>query len=151
VKWLCNRYAATGVAVVTGLLLAMFDVFQADSIAQGLRTGGKGAITLWPLFGATNQLLAGLALLVATVWLYRKRKPVWLTALPMVFMLAMTGAGLVMQVRQFLGSGNRLLFAVGLVILALEAWMVVEAAGFVLRLRRVHHAGGELPEMAESA
>ena len=51
--------------------------------------GGKGGMILWPMFGATNQLLGGLAFLVIGFYLWRRNKPVWFLALPMLFMLIM--------------------------------------------------------------
>ncbi len=155
-KPLMNMYIATGVAVLSGFLLAMFDVFQADSIREGLKVGGKGAINLWPLFGATNQLLAGLALLVATVWLYRKQKPIWITGLPMVFMLFMTGYGLIELLKSFASSGdgggmkNPMLFFIGVVILVLEIWMIIEAFNYIRKLRELKLSGRALPELVES-
>ena len=47
----------------------------------------------WPLFGASNQLLAALTLLGITVWLWRTRRQAWVwlvTGLPTVFMYAMS-------------------------------------------------------------
>ncbi len=151
-----NIFLATGIAVVSGLLLAMFDVLNADTIAEGLKTGGAGAITLWPLFGATNQLLAGLALLVATVWLYRRNKPVWITGLPMIFMLAMTGWGLVSQLAGLFNPPegqprDLLLIFIGLAIFILEIWMIVEALVYLMKLRAKRAAGSTLPELVESA
>ncbi|MDZ7607566.1 MAG: carbon starvation protein A [Cyclobacteriaceae bacterium] len=55
---------------------------------------------IWPVFGATNQLLAGLALLVVYVWQKRKGKKVVFIALPMVFMLGMTLWALVQLIYQ---------------------------------------------------
>mgnify|MGYP003720683739 CR=1 FL=1 len=52
---LTNKYLATGTAVVLGAAVAMI-----PAPGQGMGTGG---LILWPLFGATNQLLAGLTLL----------------------------------------------------------------------------------------
>ena len=48
---------------------------------------GKGYLLLWRIFGAANQLLAALALVVATTWLVQRRRPVWYTLLPAAFML----------------------------------------------------------------
>lgn len=124
-----NRYTATAIAVVTAGLLAL-----SDAPRVGLANAGKGGLILWPIFGATNQLLGGLALLVITVWLVRKRVPVWATALPMVFMLAMTGwaiIGLVMQFLSPLQTGDPVkwhLVIIGLLMLILELWIIIEGA-----------------------
>ncbi|MGW8266874.1 MAG: carbon starvation CstA family protein, partial [Longimicrobiales bacterium] len=45
---------------------------------------------VWPVFGATNQLLAGLALLAVTVWLKRTGRTWLFAGIPMVFMVGMT-------------------------------------------------------------
>jgi carbon starvation protein len=44
----------------------------------------------WTIFGASNQLLAGLTLLTLTLWLKRTGRPWWVTGIPAVFMLGMT-------------------------------------------------------------
>ena len=59
-----NRFVATGLAVSTAAVLAL-----SDAPSKGLASAGLGGLILWPIFGATNQLLGGLALLVVTVWL----------------------------------------------------------------------------------
>jgi carbon starvation protein len=48
---------------------------------------GSGYKVLWHIFGSANQLLATLALLVVTCWLISRRRPVWYTLLPMLFMI----------------------------------------------------------------
>ncbi len=94
---------------------------------------GTGGLILWPVFGATNQLLAGLALLVLTVWLVRRGRPPWVTALPMVFMLAMTGWAIVELACSFMGDGGRPgLLVISLGMLGLEVWIVAEAAVLVV-------------------
>ncbi|HCS55673.1 MAG TPA: carbon starvation protein A, partial [Planctomycetaceae bacterium] len=50
---------------------------------------GTGGLILWPLFGATNQLLAGLALMVTFFYLWRRGKKVAFVAIPMCLMLLM--------------------------------------------------------------
>jgi carbon starvation protein len=92
---------------------------------------------VWPLFGATNQLLAGLTLLGLVLWLWRTGKPVvlrWLVAVPMAFMLAMTTSALVLQVTA--PKATVVLQGFGVLLLALSAWIVVEALLEVLRGRR---------------
>ncbi|AKJ64085.1 carbon starvation protein A [Kiritimatiella glycovorans] len=125
VPFLSRKHPATAIAVGTALLLAF---------ANG--GGGTGALILWPLFGAMNQLLAGLALLVMTVYLARERRTIWLTAVPMIFMLVMTGWSMGINLQRFLGDANYLLFAISIITMALEAWMIVEALRVIFEVRR---------------
>jgi carbon starvation protein CstA len=45
---------------------------------------------IWALFGGSNQLLAGVTLLVTTLWLTKMKKPNLFTGIPAIFMLATT-------------------------------------------------------------
>jgi carbon starvation protein len=127
-----NRYLATGVAVVTAGGLALSDVWS-----KGLAAGGTGGMTLWPIFGATNQLLGGLALLVVTAWLVHQRRPVWVTAAPMVFMLAITAWAIVELAREFAAQEDKMhLLGIAAAMLVLEGWIVIEAGLLALRGRR---------------
>jgi carbon starvation protein len=136
-KPLTNRFVATGVAVVTAAALALSDAFNRspDGSIVGLAGAGKGGLTLWPIFGATNQLLGGLALLVITVWLVKQRRPAWVSGIPMVFMLAMTGWAIVELIDWFasdLGGDNPSydrvhLLVVAALMLGFEIWIVIEA------------------------
>ena len=56
---------------------------------------------IWPVFGATNQLLAGLVLLVVGVWLRRTGKKVGFVLGPMVFMNVMTVWALILLLKQY--------------------------------------------------
>ena len=95
-------------------------------------TGKDGA--LWPLFGASNQLLAGLSLVVVTVWLFRGEGRGWIyTAIPMIFVLFTAGLSMAVNLSTYLADGNYLLLVVGSVILALEIWVAFEG---VLAVRR---------------
>ena len=114
---------ATGCAVSLGMAVAMI---PADG--KGYGTGG---LILWPLFGATNQLLAGLAFLVTVFYLWRRSKPILLFALPMLMMLVMPTWALLWQMfnthNGWFLQKNYLLLGFGGVILLLQAWMVIEA------------------------
>lgn len=122
--WLTNTHGATLFAVGTAFLLA---IFPAPGSEWSWATIGKGGLILWPLFGATNQLLAGLAMMVVSFWLLRRGLPTWLSAAPMVFMLLMPAWAFFIDIQRWLAGGSFLLVGVGLVMLAIEAWMIAEA------------------------
>jgi carbon starvation protein len=114
---LANRWSATTFAVVTAAALAF---------ATG--ADGTGAMTLWPLFGSANQLLAALALLVVTIYLKRRGGIRYLvTAIPCLFMLLITNWAMVENELNFVANGDWLLVFIGAVIFALALWMTVEA------------------------
>ncbi len=112
---LSNPWVATTIAVGS-----------AGALAFASGTNGAGALALWPVFGALNQLLAGLALLVVTAWLRSRSRFYWLTLLPALFMLTMTSWALARGLLQYASIGNWLLFFVSAVCLVLELWMIVE-------------------------
>lgn len=136
---LTNRFAATGVAVTTAALLALSDAFKtgADGEMVGLAGAGLGGLILWPIFGATNQLLGGLALLVITVWLVKNKRPFWVSAIPMVFMLSMTGWAITKLMLGFAGAeGKTHLFIISIIMLIFEIWIIIEAVALLLTSKK---------------
>jgi carbon starvation protein len=111
-------------------------------------------MTLWPMFGAVNQLLAALALLLVTVYLRRKGGLKYLVAaLPCVFMLAMTVWAMAINERNFIAAlvadlgeaadpararplQNGFLVVFNSAVLLLALWMTVESAVAFLRRGR---------------
>lgn len=117
-KWkpLTNKYAATGFAVLT-----------AAALAFGTGADGKGALSLWPMFGAVNQVLAALALFVMTVYLSKKKGYKFLvTGIPCLFMLVMTVWSVVINEINFIKAGNTLLVVLNGIILLLALAMIFE-------------------------
>jgi carbon starvation protein len=135
VKSVQNRWVATFIAVSCCALLAL-----------GLDRGA-GGMRLWPLFGTTNQLLAGLSLLILTLFLFRLQRRVWVTAIPMAFLLFMTTWAMVLNLRRFFGESQMLLLMVGGAIFILEIWLLFEA---VAALRRVREARRKQAEVGAS-
>ncbi|NNE00137.1 MAG: hypothetical protein HKN47_22690, partial [Pirellulaceae bacterium] len=90
---------------------------------------GRGGLILWPLFGATNQLLAGLALLVISFFLWRRGIPVWFIAVPMMFMLVVPAWAMLSDLPKWIDADqpNWVAIVIGVSTLVLEAWMLVEA------------------------
>ena len=83
--------------------------------------------TLWPLFGASNQLLAALGLLAITVWLARSRKKTAFVRIPMVFMFAVTLTALGSLLVTHFKAGRWTLFGVALLLLSVAVVLVVQA------------------------
>ena len=131
-----GKYAATALALVLGGALAMI---------SGPKGPGSGGMILWPLFGATNQLLAGMAFMVLVFYLIRKSKPVWFAVGPMVIMLILPAWAMLWKMFNpetgWLGEGKYLLFAFGVLIECLQVWLVVEG------LLALKTARGNYPEL----
>ena len=131
-SWLSHRHGATIFAVlVAGLLAAAPRAGESWSVA----TAGQGGFILWPLFGAMNQLLGGLAFIVILFWMRRRGLPLWFVAVPAFFMLVLPAWALGYQLfhrsleggASWLAKGDWVLAGFGLATLAVEAWMIVEA------------------------
>jgi carbon starvation protein len=126
-RFLGNRYVASLLAVAVIAGFAFHEI------------GGRPAgIALWRLFGTVNQLLAGLALLVVTLYLAQRGKNAWIAGIPMVFMLVSTLVAMVSNLEDFWRTweeGGDVLFVVGAILLALAVWLLIEGAAAFLRLR----------------
>ena len=102
-----------------------FLIVSAAAVMSFIKPGGKGAMLLWPLFGSLNQLLAGLALGVVTIWLFLKGKNILYTFIPMLFILIVTIWAMVENLLLFIKSKEFLLVGISLIILFLTVWLVV--------------------------
>ncbi|ERP90217.1 carbon starvation protein CstA [Marinobacter sp. ES-1] len=125
IKWMAKPVPATLLSVATCLALA-FGAGGAD---------GSGGLLIWPLFGTTNQLLAGLTLLVVTVMLVRRGSPSIFTLAPLVFVLAMTLFALVIQLNGFYQKGDWFLFGLDIVVLIAAILVTLECAAALKRAK----------------
>jgi carbon starvation protein len=129
-RWLENKHAATLFAI---LLAGAIAVIPPDGSAWTWAKLGTGGKILWPLFGATNQLLGGMAFLVILFWLRRRNLPVWFVLVPALFMLVLPATAMLMQLfvgeRAWLTGAQPqpLLGLLALATVALEGWIIVEA------------------------
>ena len=127
---LSGKHASTLVAIV---LAGVISAMPAPGADWELANLGKGGLFLWPIFGATNQLLGGIAFLVILFWMVRRNLPLGFVVVPAVFMLVLPAVAMGMQL--FSGPAawltgdkpNYLLAGVALATLVLEAWIIVEA------------------------
>lgn len=122
-KPLTDKYVATAIAVGLGGLLAMMPA----AAGQPAGTGGR---ILWPLFGTINQLLAGLALMVVVLHLWRRGMRIAFAAIPMIIMLVLPVWALGYEVLRpetgFLAKRDYLLLSGSLAVMGLQLWMIVE-------------------------
>ena len=97
-------------------------------------------MVLWIVFGTVNQLLAGLALLVITVYLYKRSAPVIYTLIPMVFVLIMTAWAMIKKLTGFVAdfSGNNVtLFFVAVIAFIFELGIIGYGISVIARQKRV--------------
>ncbi len=102
-------------------------------------TKEKGYLVAWPIFGTSNQLLAGLTLMAISVWLVKQGKRAIYAILPMIFMISMTIWSLILQIIPFVrewpnlmngGSIKPDIFISGIfgfILLILAAWLLAES------------------------
>jgi carbon starvation protein len=128
VPLLSNKYVALTAAL-------------APAYALGITNSWK---TIWPLFGASNQLVAAFALFVVSAYLIGVRRPTRYTVIPAIFMLVTTMGALGWQAKQFLLSDkpNFTLGITSLFILGLSFFLAYEGVRMFLR-PKTEPAGNE--------
>jgi carbon starvation protein len=115
-----NRYVATIIAIFPALALTLWtvsDPLSGDSIQAGW--------VLWPIFGASNQMLAALILMTLSIYFWKLNKPVLPLVIPFVFITITTIAALVVNAQSFVGN-NRLLLGIVGILSSLILWMLYE-------------------------
>ena len=127
-SWLVNKHGATIFAIALAWWMASLP-------AAAGKPAGTGGMILWPLFGATNQLLGGLAFMVIIFWMRRQKLPVWFVVIPAFFMLVLPAWAMAYQIfvaaigsdQSWIAQGRWLLVSIGSIALILELWMIIEA------------------------
>ena len=119
-------FAATLIAVTCCLLLA--------SGAGG--ASGSGGLSIWPLFGSTNQILAGMTLLVLSVMLIKLGRPARYTLLPMIFVLITSCWAAVIKLMEFWEASNWLLVVIDIVVLVTSLLVILEAVSVISKFRK---------------
>jgi carbon starvation protein len=127
VRALQNPYVATMIAVVPAIMLATVRI-----------DGGKreAAWALWPVFGASNQMIASLTLLILALYFWQRRRPVLPLVIPMLFVMAVTMFSLGLHLIEFASAEQWLLVGLTVVLSSLILWMSVESLGMFVRLLR---------------
>jgi carbon starvation protein len=119
IRPLRNKYASTALIIIVAVWLAL---------------GSWQSI--WPVFGASNQLIAALVLIIVSIYLLSRQKQAAYTFYPAIFMLITTAAALIYTFLGFVRDGKALLAVVDFVLFALALFMCFEAARTYGKLKK---------------
>ncbi len=106
-----NRYASTAITVLFGAAL----------------TFSGQTMSIWPVFGSANQLLAALALLALTVWVANLKKGYLFVLIPMIFMFAVTLTALAMLIYTNFIATNYALSIISILLFTLAVMLGIKA------------------------
>ncbi len=129
IKPLTNPFIATLGAIAPAMYLALAET-------PDPATGQAKAVgwVLWPIFGASNQLLAALTLMTLSLYFFARKRNVWPLVIPMLLVMTVAGLALITNLQDFLAQGNVPLVALASLMLGLLMWMVVEGVSAARRL-----------------
>ena len=108
IKLLENKYIATLLSVIPAYLIATNDEFRND---------------LWTTFGASNQMLAALTLMILSIYFWKRNKNVIPLLIPMLLIMIITISALIIK---FQTSPNNMILAINGILIFLIFWMIVE-------------------------
>lgn len=132
IKVLQNNIISTLVAVFSCLILAF-----------GATNGnypGDGGMVIWPLFGASNQILASLTLLTVSIFLMKLGRPAIYTLVPMVFIIVVAFWASAWYLIDYYNNGRWLLLSLSLAVMVASLIVILEAASVISKLRRGENA-----------
>ena len=107
-KFLENKYLATLLAIIPAYFITINDELRND---------------LWTTFGASNQMLAALTLMIISVYFWKKKKNVLPLLLPMMIIMVITISALIIKFNQ---SHNNLVLIINGTLIILILWMITE-------------------------
>jgi len=121
IEVLSNRYFSTILAILPALLLTLGNIVDPIS-GQKIKLGWA----LWPIFGASNQMLASLILMLLSIYFWKKNKPIYPLFIPFVFITITTFTSLLFNANLFIQHGNYFLLAVEIVLIFFLFWVLYE-------------------------
>jgi carbon starvation protein len=130
-----NKYVVTVVVMVAAYLIGASGGWQ----------------KIWPVFGATNQLIAAMALFVVATWLMAVKRPTHYVLYPAVFMMVTTIAALAWQTYQFFTAPDPNIFlgSTTMVLIGLAVFVAYEAMESLRGRRVIACPMSEVPSNAE--
>ncbi len=129
-----NNYISTLVAVGCCLTLAF---------GASVEYPGDGGMRIWPIFGASNQILASLTLLVVSIFLMRLGRPAKFTLIPMVFVVFVAFWASAWYLRNYFLEGQWLLFFLSLAVMAASVVVMLEAMSVISKIRKGESTGDD--------
>lgn len=118
-RFFSNRFLATLVVVISAGYLAF---------------SGK-SLEIWPVFGASNQLLAALTLLVITLILMKQKSKYIVTLIPMLFMMVVCLWALISLLISNIKTGNTVLVITTAFLVVMSAVLMIQSAVSVFRTK----------------
>lgn len=115
IKPLENRWVGGAIAAGSILILIYADY-------------AEGAKSLWPVFGATNQVLAAFTLMLCALYLRKLGRSSLAFSIPAVLVMLITLSAMAIQVTRDFGQGKWLVAVVGAMIAVLTLWVALEGA-----------------------
>ena len=130
-----NKYVVTVTVVFAAYLIGATDGWQ----------------KIWPIFGATNQLIAAVALFVVATWLMAVKKPTQYVLYPAIFMVVTTIGALAWQAYRFFTAPQPNLFlgSTAVVLIGLAVFVGNEGRQALRGRRVISVSATEIPYRAE--
>ncbi len=133
-RHLTNTYTAAIIVVGASILMAL----------------SGSAASIWPIFGASNQLMAALTFLGITIYLLVKGSKWYLAFVPMVFMMVMSLWGIIQVITQQWGK-NMVLVVAGCFLVVMAVLMIALGLSIISHHLRIHFKGGQHTTAIEEA
>ena len=110
-----NKYIATLISIIPAYFIATNNALRKE---------------LWQTFGASNQMLAALTLMVLSIYFWKKGKNITALIIPMIIIMIITISALIIKFTQ---STSSLLYAINGTLIALIIWMIIEGLIYCIR------------------
>ena len=118
-----NKYIATLISIIPAYFIA---------------TNSELRNELWQTFGASNQMLAALTLMILSIYFWKKKRNIIPLLIPMIMIMAITVSALIIKLNQ---SKTTLLYSINGVLIVLIIWMIFEGLIYCFNLyKKSKHA-----------
>jgi carbon starvation protein len=114
IEFLKSPLISAAIAVLSALFLML------------IQDGGKGGLLIWPLFGAANQMLGSLTLIIICIFLIRAKRNPKPYLIPLLFVFTITSWGLLINIIEFIKDNNYLLTTLSILFLITQLWIALE-------------------------